>query len=150
MEKNQLEFLPNELTELRSLRILLVGENRIGELSDPFCSHAQFRRRLLRLDMHANRLRSDTFSAKIGLFEQLEYLDLSENQFEAVPSTLPKSLIEIRMRKNRVRSLVLKPLGQNVISDDELMKALKLEMPAKKKKNHDDKTVFSILRRFLK
>lgn len=134
LEKNQLEFLPNELTELRSLCILKLAVNRIGELNDQFCYHAQFRRQLVKLDLRANRLRNDTFSTKIGLFEKLEYIDLSENLFESVPSTLPKSLIELRMRKNRIRSLLLKPLGQNVISDDELMKALRLEIPTTKKK----------------
>lgn len=150
LSRNQLEFLPNELTELRSLRSLFIGENQITELNDLFCAHAQFRRSIRRIDLHSNRLRSDSFSAKIGLFENLEYIDLSENLFESMPGTLPKSLIEIKMSKNKVRSLVLRPLSQHIINDHDLMKALKLNVPLKKKKNYEDQVILERLCKMIK
>lgn len=131
LNKNNLEFIANELTELRSLKSLSLVGNRIGELSDAFCAYAQFGKTLLKLNLRCNKLRTETFSAKIGLFENLEELDLAENEFDVLPNTLPKSLSQLNFAKNRLRTLMVRPLASSVRNDDELMKALRLDKAAK-------------------
>lgn len=150
LANNQLEFFANELTELCSLRILLLGANQIFELTDAFCAYAQFRRTLIRLDLHANKLKTQTFSTKIGLFENLEFIDLSENLFESMPATLPKNLIEIKMNKNRIRTLLLRPLSSSVLNDEDLAKALGLEKPRRRRRNFNSIVRSSLTNKYRK
>lgn len=152
LDDNFLEFLPNELTGnisysipcfliyfifdffinlffpgLKMLRILSASGNQITELNKSFCSSARFRSNLQKLNLSRNKLKNSSFSYKIGLFQQMTHLDLSENAFELVPNPLPKNLIELNLTKNRIKSLMIIPMSIQERSDEEILNALGLK-----------------------
>ena len=135
LSRNLMEFLPSELAELRSLKTLLLSENQIQEFTDIFCAFAQFKRTLQRLDLSKNQLKLEKFSYKIALFEELKELNLSENQFEQIPCILPKNLETLNFNKNKIRTLMTKPMAQQARSDEEILAILGLNNLFKRKKN---------------
>lgn len=124
LNKNYIEFIPNELTELKHLKHLSLSDNKLTEFNENFCNYAKFRLSLVKLDLSGNKLKYESFSYKIGLFEKLKILNLAENSFDLIPNTLPKSLEEFNISKNRVKGLMIKPLSQAARADDEILIAL--------------------------
>jgi leucine-rich repeat protein SHOC2 len=137
LNKNNLAFIPNELVELRNLKSLSLSDNKINELNENFCTFSNFKNSLINLDLSKNQLKYDNFSYKIAVFEELKVLNLSENQFESIPNTLPKNLEELDMSKNKIKTLMVRPLSQAVRSDDDVLKALNLSELKKKNKEFD-------------
>ena len=124
LDRNQIEFVPNELIALKHLRYLSLSGNKLNELSDTFCQYAKFRQSLLKLDLSSNNLKGDNLSFKICLFENLDYLNLSNNAFDLIPNTLPKNLHHLDISNNRIKYLMIRPLGVKVQQDDDILIAL--------------------------
>ena len=124
LDRNMLEFIPNEITELRCLKVLSLSSNRIGELSDLFCYYSKFLNTLVKLNLSKNQMKNETISYKIATYEELKYLDLSENLLELVPNPLPKDLEELVLNKNKIKSLMVRPLSATAKNDEELLQAL--------------------------
>ena len=124
LDNNFLEFLPNELTGLKNLRILSASGNLITELNTSFCANARFKSNIERLNLSRNKLKNSTFTYKVALFQKLMYFDLSENLFELVPNPLPKNIIELNLNKNKIKSLMIIPMSSQERSDEEILAAL--------------------------
>ncbi|CAF0737164.1 unnamed protein product [Brachionus calyciflorus] len=124
LDVNEIEFIPNELTALKNLTTLSLRQNRLKELSDNFCQYAKFKETLQRLDLSFNNLKYDNLSLKICLFENLKYLNLSNNQFDLIPNTLPKNLENLDISNNRLKCLMIRPLGPRAQEDDDILIAL--------------------------
>lgn len=127
LDFNFLEFLPMELTELRRLKTLSASSNRISELSMSFCSFARFRDTITSINLSKNQLREDTFTYKIAIFENLKELDLSHNLFESVPNPMPPNLEILNLNNNKIKTLMIRPLSQLALNDDDVMSVLDLE-----------------------
>lgn len=126
LDNNFLEFLPNELTALRTLRILSASNNKISELIKSFCEGAKFKSNLTRLNLSKNQLKNSTFTYKFGIFSALTDLDLSHNLFELVPNPLPKSIVELNLSNNKIKSLMIIPMSSQERTDQEILGALGL------------------------
>jgi Leucine-rich repeat (LRR) protein len=117
------------------------SENQIVEFTDSFCSYAQFKHSLIKLDPSKNKLRYEKFSYKIALFEELKKLDLSKNAFEQIPCILPKNLETLNFNRNRIRTLMTKPIAGTVRNDEEVLNILGLNAIFKGKKNAMSKKI---------
>jgi Leucine-rich repeat (LRR) protein len=136
LSRNKLMFIPNELTELKNLRRLLFSDNNLTELSETFCSYANFKPELIALDLSKNNITNENFSSRIGLFQNLIELNLSENQFDSIPNTLPKNLEYLNLNKNKLKSLMTKPMSDSVYNDNDLLLALNMDEISKRKSKH--------------
>lgn len=133
---NKLMFIPNELTELKKLKRLLLKDNNLTELCETFCSYANFRHELIKLDLSKNQLSNANFSRRIGLFLNLIELNLSENQFDSIPNTLPKNLEYLNLNKNKIKSLMTMPMSDSIYKDNDLLLALNMDEISKRKSKH--------------
>lgn len=106
-----------------------------------FCTYAQFKYSLTRLDLSKNRIRADKFSYKIALFDELKELDLSENLFDQIPCILPKNLEVLKFNQNKIRTLMTKPIATLARNDDEILSILGLSHLIKTKKNAISKSI---------
>jgi leucine-rich repeat protein SHOC2 len=140
LSKNSLEFLPFELTELKSLKCLKLNENKIEEVTDTFCTYARFRESLEELNLSKNLIKLAKFSYRIALFVKLKTLNLSENQFDQIPSILPNNLELLNMNQNKIRTLMTRPLANQARNDDEVLNILGLD---KVLINHNKKSSMS-------
>lgn len=126
LDNNFLEFLPNELTALRTLKILSAANNKISEVLKSFCAGAKFKSNLTKLNLSRNQLKNSTFTYKFGVLSALTDLDLSHNLFELVPNPLPRSIVELDLSNNKIKSLMILPMSSVERTDQEILAALGL------------------------
>lgn len=126
LDQNNLEFIPSELNELRFLKVLSMADNKLTEISEQFCSYSRFKLSIEKLNLSKNRLKNQTLTNRLVLFENLKQLNLAENEFELIPSGLPIFLEVLNLNKNSIKTLMIRPLPPEAWQDEEVMTALKL------------------------
>jgi Leucine-rich repeat (LRR) protein len=110
LRKNQLVSVPSEISQLRQLETLVLGENN---LSEPIFTELGQMKSLVNLDLHSNSL-SGSFPSEIGLLTNLQILDLSSNRLEGpIPTQIGRlSLLnELALQRNRLDGSLPTELG---------------------------------------
>lgn len=99
---NQIEVIAN-LDGLRSLTVLLLGKNRISDISGLVC----VKNTLRVLDLHGNKI--SNISQKISPLQELKSLNLAGNLLKQVHEkdfTGLYSLKELNLKRNKIRKIV--------------------------------------------
>src|ERR1700742_3072531 len=99
---NELTGVSERICELRQLRMLDLGHNRLGSLPE---SLGRLENLSDFLYLHDNRM--TTLPGSLARLQRLRYLNISENAFEALPEavTAMRGLIELRVTDNRLTEL---------------------------------------------
>ncbi|XP_043913668.1 podocan-like protein 1 [Protopterus annectens] len=101
LSNNQLTYVPQNLPA--SLAELHLQNNRVSSIPKG-CLQNQHRLRELHLQnnhLSSAAINKETFSKLKGL----EYLDLSNNQLEEIPASLPPNIIILHLGKNQIASI---------------------------------------------